>query len=63
MAKNTDIMEDATEVRSFTVRLTGDELVKFEDLYWSRRIKPAVLIRELIVAAVADVTVEPLTTE
>ena len=61
MAKNTDIMEDVTEVRSFTVRLTGDELVKFEDLYWSRRTKPAVLIRQLIADAVA--LNEPLTTE
>ena len=54
MSKNTDIMEDATEVRSFTVRLTGDELVKFEDLYWSRRTKPAVLIRKLIADAIAQ---------
>ena len=53
MAKNTDIVEDTTETRSFTVRLTGDELVKFEDLYWSRRTKPAVLIRQLIADAVA----------
>ena len=45
MSKNTDIVEDTTETRSFTVRLTGDELAKFEDLYWSRRTKPAVLIR------------------
>ena len=61
MAKNTDIVEDATEARSFTVRLTGDELVKFEDLYWSRRTKPAVLIRQLIADAVAQN--EPLTAE
>lgn len=54
MAKNTDIMEDATEVRSFSVRLTGDDLVKFEDLYWSRRTKPTVLIRKLIADAVAQ---------
>lgn len=54
MSKNTDIVEDTTETRSFTVRLTGDELVKFEDLYWSRRTKPAVLIRKLIADAVAQ---------
>ena len=61
MSKNTDIVEDTTETRNFTVRLTGDELAKFEDLYWSRRTKPAVLIRQLIADAVAQN--EPLIAE